>query len=118
MLASEVGEAADWTTAQPITVIAMEYAFAPSHLEFRRAAHYRLHIENRGKETHEFTAPEFFKTIEAGDWAPLNADHTEIDVQPGQQVDFYFIAKTAGAFPLRCADHDWAGMTGGIVVRP
>ena len=50
------------------------------------------------------------------DWTPLNADHTEIVLQPGQQHDFYFIAKAAGSFPLRCSDHDWAGMTGDITV--
>jgi len=110
--------AVDWSKAQKITVAAVEYAFKPADLTFRQGVPYRLRIDNRGKETHEFTAPGFFKTIDARDWKPLNADHTEIVVQPGQHKDFYFVAKQPGSFKLICSDHDWAGMVGDITVTP
>jgi len=110
--------AADWSKAQKITVVTVEYAFKPASLTFHQGVAYRLHLDNQGKETHEFTAPEFFKAIEMRDAKALNADHTEIVIQPGQQKNLYFIPKQAGSFPLRCSDHDWAGMIGDITVTP
>ncbi|HKS89503.1 MAG TPA: cupredoxin domain-containing protein [Stellaceae bacterium] len=103
--------------AQPVTVVATEYQFAPNRLVFRRGVRYRLHVENRGKELHEFTAPEFFRAVTAETPQALNADTTEIDVPPGTAKDFVFVPRQAGHFPLRCADHDWAGMTGDITIR-
>jgi uncharacterized cupredoxin-like copper-binding protein len=110
--------AADWSKAQKITVVTVEYAFRPASLTFRQGVAYRLHLDNQGKETHEFTAPEFFKAIEMRDAQVLNADRTEIVVQPGQHKDLYFVPKQAGSFKLRCSDHDWAGMVGDITIAP
>jgi uncharacterized cupredoxin-like copper-binding protein len=110
--------AVDWSMAQKVRVVAADYTFRPADLTFRQGVAYRLRVDNRGTETHEFTAPDFFKTIDVRDWKPLNADHTEIVVQPGRHKDFYFVAKQAGAFKLTCSDHDWAGMVGDITVVP
>ena len=109
--------AADWSKAQPVTVDASEYQFSPPRLVFKHGTAYRLHIENKGKETHEFTAPEFFHWAEIRDPSPLNPDRTEIVIAPGTAKDLYFVALKAGDYPLRCSDHDWAGMTGGITVE-
>jgi uncharacterized cupredoxin-like copper-binding protein len=110
--------AVDWPKAQKVTVVETEYAFKPANLTFHRGVAYRLHIDNEGKETHEFTAPDFFKAIEMRTTKLLNADHTEIVVQPGQRKDLYFVAKQTGSFDLRCSDHDWAGMIGNIIIAP
>ena len=110
--------ATDWSTAQKIAVVTVEYAFQPASLTFHQGVAYRLRLDNKGKETHEFTAPEFFKAIEMRDAKALNADRTEIVVQPGQHKNFYFVAKQAGSFKLRCSDHDWAGMVGDITISP
>lgn len=108
---------ADWSQAQPVTVTTRDYEFSPSRLVFKRGVAYRLHIDNRGKELHEFTAPEFFKAAEIRDPAVLNADKTEIEVPPGKARDLEFVAQRPGRYPLRCSDHDWAGMTGEIAVE-
>jgi uncharacterized cupredoxin-like copper-binding protein len=108
---------ADWSKAEPVTVIATEYGFDPSRLTFRVGSAYRLYFENRGKELHEFTAPGFLKTVEIGNPEALNPDHTELVVQPGERKELYFVPTKAGRYPLTCADHDWAGMTGDIVVE-
>jgi uncharacterized cupredoxin-like copper-binding protein len=110
--------ATDWSKANKVTVQTVEYAFKPASLTFHQSVAYRLRIDNQGKETHEFTAPDFFKAIEIRDAKPLNADRTEIEVQPGQHKDLYFVAKQQGSFDLRCADHDWAGMVGDITIAP
>jgi uncharacterized cupredoxin-like copper-binding protein len=118
ILSSGGAGAADWSKAQKITVATVEYAFKPASLSFQQGKTYRLRVDNPGKETHEFTAPDFFKAIEMKDAKALNADHTEIVVQPGQHKDFYFVAKQPGKYDLRCSDHDWAGMTGDITISP
>lgn len=111
------GAAADWSQARPVTVVASEYGFSPARLTFKRGVAYRLHIENHGKELHEFHAPAFFKAVELADPAVLNADKTEILVHPGAAKDLTFVAKKPGHYRLICSDHDWAGMTGGIAVK-
>jgi len=117
LLAAPAAVAADWSKAQPVTVLASEYEFSPSHLTFEHGVAYRLHIENRGKEMHEFTAPEFFHWAEIRDPSVVNADKTEIEIPPGKAKDLYFVPMKAGQYKLRCSDHDWAGMTGAITVK-
>ena len=110
--------AVDWSKAQRVTVVAVEYAFKPANLTFHRGVAYRLQIDNRGKETHEFTAPDFFKAIDMRNADVVNADRIEIVIQPGQHKDLYFVAQRTGSFDLRCSDHDWAGMVGSIAIVP
>ena len=117
ILTSPVARAADWSQAQTVSVTTSEYAFSPKRLVFKRGVVYRLHVDNRGSEMHEFTAPDFFKAVEIRDPAVLNADKTEIEVPPGKAKDFDFVAREAGRYKLRCSDHDWAGMMGEITVE-
>jgi uncharacterized cupredoxin-like copper-binding protein len=108
---------ADSSKAETVTLVETEYGFAPNRLTFRVGSAYRLHVENRGKELHEFTAPAFLKAVEIANSEVLNPEGTEIVVQPGEEKDLYFVPRQAGRFPFICADHDWAGMTGDIVVE-
>jgi uncharacterized cupredoxin-like copper-binding protein len=110
-----IGLAAD--KAKLVTVVTTESKFTPNKLTFRRGIPYRLHVENRGKQLHEFNAADFFKTAKIINPAVLNPDKTEIVVHPGEAKDLNFIPKQAGHFRLYCPDHDWAGMTGEITVE-
>src|SRR5262252_7621153 len=103
--------ATDWSKAETVTVVTTEYAFEPNRLTFRAGMPYRLHLENRGKETHEFTAPAFLQSAEIRNPDAVSTDRTQILVQPGEQKDVYLVPRR-GRYPLACADHDWAGMTG------
>lgn len=103
--------------AETVTVVGTDYVFTPNHLVFRVGSTYRLRFENRGKDLHEFTAPAFLKAVEISNREVLNEAGTEIVVEPGQAKDLYFVPRQAGRFPFVCADHDWAGMTGDIVVE-
>ena len=47
----------------------------------------------------------------------LSAGGREIVAQPRQQKDVFLMPRRAGRFELRCADHDWEGMVGEIVVE-
>jgi uncharacterized cupredoxin-like copper-binding protein len=103
----------------PVTVdiVMTEYKFAPDHLMLRHDMHYRLHLENHGKETHEFTAPTFFATAKIDNPKILNHERSEIVVQPGETKDIFLTPGKPGTYDLRCSDHDWAGMVGGISVE-
>jgi uncharacterized cupredoxin-like copper-binding protein len=107
--------------AKPQTVtfdlLMIDYRFMPEHLTFRRDVHYRLHMENHGKETHEVTAPMFFASVDIDNPELLNRERTEVVMQPGDSKDLYFTAHNPGTYDLRCSDHDWNGMTGGITVE-
>ena len=116
-LAAAPAGAVEWDKAQSLTIATSEYQFSPNKLTFQRGVPYRLHLENHGRETHEFTAPAFIKTLRVRNPKVLNADHTEVVLQPGQAKDFYFVPQKPGNYPLICADHDWAGMTGKITVE-
>ncbi|HUN47940.1 MAG TPA: cupredoxin domain-containing protein [Stellaceae bacterium] len=109
--------APDWSTAELVNVEMVDYRFIPDHLSFRSGTAYHLHLQNDGKETHEFTAPDFFQAIEVRNPEVIGSYGKEIVVPPGQGKDLYFIARAPGRYGLICADHDWAGMTGGITVQ-
>jgi uncharacterized cupredoxin-like copper-binding protein len=107
----------DWANAQIVTVTMVNYEFIPDRLGFRRGMPYRLHLENRGSAIHDFSAPEFFKTIKLKNPEVLGPYATRIVVRPNEVKDVDFIATRAGAYELICADHDWAGMTARIIVE-
>jgi uncharacterized cupredoxin-like copper-binding protein len=99
-----------------IDVTMIDYKFVPDHLSFQHGVDYRLHLENKGKQTHEFTAPVFFGNAKIDNPDVLNREHTEIVMQPGEAKDLFLTPGAPGTYDLRCSDHDWDGMVGGITV--
>lgn len=104
-------------TPTVVTVQAKEYEFVPEDLHFRAGQLYDLRLVDVGKETHELTAPLFFKAAKIETPAVLSNEDKEILVQPGETKDLIFRAPGPGTYDMRCADHDWAGMVGKIVVE-
>jgi uncharacterized cupredoxin-like copper-binding protein len=100
-----------------VSVTMIDYKFVPDHLSFQHDVHYRLHLENHGKETHEFTAPVFFATAKIDNPGVLNRERTEVVMQPGETKDIFLTPGKPGTYDLRCSDHDWNGMVGGITVN-
>ena len=88
----------------------------PDRLSFQHGVHYRLHLVNKGRQTHEFAAPVFFATAKIDNPDVLNREHTEILMQPGETKDLFLTPGAPGTYDLRCSDHDWDGMVGGITV--
>jgi uncharacterized cupredoxin-like copper-binding protein len=95
----------------------VDYRFLPDHLVFQHDVHYRLHMENHGKKTHEVTAPTFFASAVIDNPEVLNREHTEVVMQPDDVKDLFLTAHKPGTYDLRCSDHDWNGMVGGITVE-
>ena len=106
-------------TPEPVTlnVTMIDYKFEPNHLTFQHGVPYRLHLENHGKETHELTAPVFFAAAKIDNPDVLNRERTEVVMQPGDVKDVFLTPGKPGTYDLRCADHDWNGMVGGITVE-
>ena len=104
---------------EPVTmnVTMIDYKFVPDHLTFQHGVAYRLHLENHGKETHEFTAPTFFATAKIDNPGVLNRERSEVVMQPGDIKDVFLTPGKPGTYDLRCADHDWNGMVAGITVE-
>lgn len=100
-----------------VDVVMVDYRFEPDHLTFQHGVEYQLHLENHGTETHEFTAPVFFATADIANPKILNNDHAEVLMQPGDKKDVFLTPRKPGTYDLRCADHDWYGMVGGITVK-
>ena len=106
----------DWSKADVVTVTMTEYRFDPDHLSFRHGVPYRLHLEDRGSEIHDFSAPDFFRAVSLRDPGVLGSSGNSVVVKPGEHKDIDFVALKPGTYELKCADHDWAGMTGMISV--
>lgn len=107
----------DWSKSELVTVTMTDYEFTPRRLVFRHGVPTRLHVVNDGTAIHDFTAPDFFKTIDLRDPGVMGSSGIGIPVNPHQQKDVEFIARMRGHFGLICADHDWAGMTADILVE-
>jgi uncharacterized cupredoxin-like copper-binding protein len=106
----------DWSQAKPMTVLMVDDSFVPDRLNLLHGVPYRLHMENHGKDLHEFTAPEFLANATVRDPDVLANAGAEVVVHPGQMVDVFLVPMKAGKYRLTCADHDWDGMVGEIVV--
>jgi uncharacterized cupredoxin-like copper-binding protein len=106
----------DWAKAQPVHVLMVDDRFVPDHLTFHHGMPYRLLLENDGKDVHEFTAPEFLADAVVRDPGVLARGGQEIVVQPGDAVSVDLMPVRPGSFRLICANHDWDGMVGEIVV--
>lgn len=102
--------------AETIELAMTEYRFSPDRLLFQHGLPYRLVLENRGAELHEFTAPEFLAAIALDNPDSLASGGKEVVVRPGARKELRFVALRPGRYAMRCADHDWAGMIGEIVV--
>lgn len=107
----------DWAKAETVTVETIEYRFTPLQLVFRHGRPYRLVLVNRGRELHEFTAPEFFQASSVRNPDALVADRHEAVVHPGERKEILFVPLRTGLYPLSCADHETFGMIGTIRVE-
>lgn len=118
LVLSPLAMAADrWSHPQVMTVVMVDNRFEPDHVTFEHGKVYDLHLENHGKDMHEFTAPVFLQAATIKDKGLLANGGKDIVVQPGKSTDILLIAPAKGQYDLTCADHDWDGMIGSISVN-
>ena len=113
----------DWSKAETVNMMLADFEFQPMSLSFQSGGIYRLHLENKGKETHFFAAEDFFKAIAANslDQSEGNIAHPllrEIALSPGESKDLTFVAVTKGSYDLHCSApfHEGMGMKGSITI--
>lgn len=99
-----------------VTVVMVDNKFEPDHVVFQAGQPTRLRLVNRGKELHEFTAPDFLHAAKIRDEHALSNGGGDIVVQPGRTVEVSLIPGPPSDYKLTCADHDWDGMIGSISV--
>ncbi len=115
--AAHAEDAVDWSKAETISLLLVDDRFVPDRLTLRHGVPYLIHMENHGQNLHEFTAADFLSSAILRDQGLLVNGGKEIVVQGGWAVDLYLVATRPGTFELSCADHDWAGMMGQIIVE-
>ena len=121
--ASEFVKAADWDTAEEVTIELGEMYFSPKDFALEAGKPYILKIVNVGAVKHEFTAGGFFQTVATrkAETAQIEVKvpfFTEIEVYAGETVDLYLIPLIPGTYDLKCEieGHFEAGMFGTITV--
>ncbi|MDO8359758.1 MAG: hypothetical protein Q7T08_06935 [Devosia sp.] len=104
--------------------------FKPNHLDLETGIAYKIVLKNTDEVKHEFASPElmarsFTRKIEitnaAGDLvAEVKGSISEVEVGPGQQVDWYIVpVQTGENLPMQCLleGHLEAGMSGTITIK-
>ena len=118
-LSPAIGQRAEWSSAEPLTVTLTNFAFTPESLVLEQGRIYRLHIVNAASGGHNFVARDFFRraTIAPQDAAKLR--NGAVEVPAGGSVDIRLMAPAAGEYDLHCSHflHTAFGMSGEIVVR-
>ncbi len=119
----EFVEAANWDTAQTVTIELAEYAFTPKEITLEAGQPYILELVNKGEVKHEFTAGDFFRTVATRKAETSESEvkvqyFTEIEVFAGKSVELYLIPLIPGTYDLVCEieGHYEAGMFGTITV--
>ena len=113
----------DWSKVETVNMTVADFEFQPASLSFQSGGIYRLHLENKGKETHYFAAEDFFKAIAANSLEQSEGNIAnpllrEIALAPGESKDLTFIAVTKGSYDLHCSApfHEGMGMKGTIAI--
>ncbi len=121
--AAEFVSAADWATAEKLTIELGEMYFTPNDITLEAGKPYILTLVNIGVVKHEFTASEFFWTVATRKAQTAESEvkvpfFTEIEVFAGKSVDLYLIPLIPGTYDLKCEieGHFEAGMFGTITV--
>lgn len=116
--------AADWSKAQAVNVELANYKFTPTNLTFQHGQPYKLHLVNTSDHAHTFSSDTFFKAIAMQKMLKNGNDVStadlveDINLEPGEQVDLFFIPDKAGTYDLYCGKfmHETMGMHGQITV--
>jgi len=92
-----------WVEPPTIVIIAEEFRFTPTRIEWSAGHPLRLLIRNQGRERHVFHSPELFGPEAAVTWhhsAVALQETNAIVLEPGQSVELS-LALSPGLYPFR-----------------
>ncbi len=101
--------AARWSEAERVALEMGDAAFRPQVLTLREGRPYVLELANRGRQSHRFRAPEFFRAVALKDVqvpgiARLRAWRLQgVELRPGRSVEIRFVAVRPGTYRAACA---------------
>ena len=106
-------------TATPVSITLTNYAFTPSALSLKAGMTYQLHFINSGSKDHNFSAPEFFATVQVAPDDQAKVAKGLVALESGQSVDITLTPGRPGTFAVECTHfmHKMMGMHGNIVVE-
>lgn len=107
-----------WFEPPTIVIIAEEFRFTPTRIEWSAGHPLRLLIRNQGRERHVFHSQELFGPQAAVTWHQPMVELQEanaIVLEPGQSVELH-VALSPGFYPFRCWIKGHTGMEGTILV--
>jgi len=121
--AADFVSAADWETAQELTIELSDYAFTPKDITLEAGQPYVLTVVNTATIEHEFVAEDFFRSVATRKAETTESEvkvpfFTEIEVFAGKAAELYLIPLIPGEYELLCEieGHREAGMVGTITV--
>lgn len=135
-LAGTVHAFGDMTAQEPVEVKVQmgddqdSFRFVPEKLKFETGKLYKLVLENRSHNKHYFSSDGFARAVYTRKVQIRDAQQTsiaevkgvvrEIEVYPGQQVEWWLVPVKAGSFDdLKCtiSGHAEQGMVGRISIE-
>jgi uncharacterized cupredoxin-like copper-binding protein len=121
--AAEFVSAADWDARKEVTIELDEMSFTPKNTTLEAGQPYVLKIVNKGKETHEFVAEDFMRTVATRKAETAESEvkvpfFTEIEIFAGKTAELFLIPLIPGTYDLVCEieGHFEKGMFGTITV--
>ena len=106
-------------TPEPVKldVVMVDYKFIPDHLISSMTCIIACTWKTTARKPTNSPHRRFLRTAKIDNPDILNHERSEIVVQPGETKDLFLTPGKPGTYDLRCADHDWDGMVGGITVQ-
>ena len=120
----DIVDAADWDSAEEVTVELDSFSFAPADLTFETGQPYIVDLVNVSDEKHYFVAEDLFPQLALRKAQDESAEYKAptlkaVEVLPGMTTELYLIPTEEGTFNLICTieGHEDEGMTGAITVE-
>jgi hypothetical protein len=119
LTSAPVTEPADFTHARTIDISLSSFDVTPAviHLEANRPV--ILHITNRSRQGHDFTASDFFTAARLRPYDARSVREGTIDLRGGQDVNVG-LKPASGRYTFKCGRplHKMLGRSGTIIVTP
>jgi len=112
----------DWSRAETVSVSLSEFAFSPTAITLRGGHPVRLRLVNSGNIAHDFTSPDFFRSValrpEDETGARALAAGGSVEVPAGQTRELLLVPLSPGRYAFECSHpfHATLGMRGEVVV--
>ncbi len=111
-------QAPDWSRAPRVEITLSSFDYRPRAIRLRAGQPVRLHLVNRSRGGHDFTAREFFAaaTVRPADRGAIGNGRIDLKGRESREIA---LVPRAGRYTVKCTHtfHTTLGMTGEIIVE-